>query len=114
MVKTVDDLLKINEELIHDKDELVKRLSEANEVIDGIRSGNIDAVLITNNDIARILVSKTADHAYRKFIENMPEGVVTLQTDGIILYGNSSFASLVDLPLAQVIGKNILTLIPID
>src|SRR5580693_3427572 len=99
MVKTVDDLLKDNEVLIHDKNELLKQLSDANEVIDGIRNGNIDAVMITNNDIARILVSRTADLAYRKFIENMSEGVITLQNDGTILYGNSSFASLVDLPL---------------
>jgi PAS domain S-box-containing protein len=114
MVKTVDDLLKDNEVLIHDKNELLKQLSDANEVIDGIRNGNIDAVMITNNDIARILVSRTADLAYRKFIENMSEGVITLQNDGTILYGNSSFASLVDLPLGHVIGKNILSLIPIE
>ena len=52
--------------------------------------------------------------AYRRFIENMSEGVVTLHTDGIILYSNSSFAKMVNLPLEKVIGTNFRNFIPIE
>ena len=87
-------------------------MNEANEVIEAIKKGNIDAVFITNNETAKVLVSKTADQTYRRFIENMSEGVVTLHTDGIILYSNSSFAKLVNFPLEKVIGSNLREFIP--
>jgi PAS domain S-box-containing protein len=112
MVKDIDDLLKENVNLIQEKEELLNRLSEANEVIEGIKKGNIDAVFIANDETANVLVSKTADQAYRRFIENMSEGVVTLHTDGIILYSNSSFAKMVNVPLENLIGTNFRNFIP--
>src|SRR3982074_180171 len=98
MEKNVPELLKQNEKLIREKDELYNRLIEAIAVVEAIKKGNIDAVLITSNETAKILVSKSADQTYRRFIENMSEGVVTLHTDGMIIYGNSSFAKMVNVP----------------
>ena len=66
MVKDINDLLKENEKLIHEKDELYKKLNEANEVIEAIKKGNIDAVFIANNETAKVLVSKTADPSLQK------------------------------------------------
>lgn len=114
MVKDINYLLEENENLTIQKDELSVKLNEAKDFIEAIKNGNIDAVLIANNETAKVLVSKTADQTYRKFIENMSEGVVTLHTDGIILYGNSSFAKMVNLPLEKVIGTNFLNFIPDD
>jgi PAS domain S-box-containing protein len=114
LVNNIKDLLKENEKLIHEKDELYNKLNEAKEVIEAIKKGNIDAVFIANNETAKVLVSKTADQTYRTFIENMSEGVVTLHTDGIILYSNSSFAKMVNLPLEKVIGTNFRNFIPIE
>src|ERR1700676_2960702 len=114
MVTDIDNLLKENAHLIHEKNELDKKLSEANEIIEGLKKGNIDAVFTTNNETANVLVSKTADQAYRRFIENMSEGVVTLHTDGMILYSNSSFARMVDMPLENVIGTNFRNFISIE
>ncbi|MEJ7737259.1 MAG: ATP-binding protein [Chitinophagaceae bacterium] len=110
MVKDLDYLLKENAKLIREKDELYNKLNEAKEVIEAIKKGNIDAIFNENN----ILVSSTADQTYRRFIENMSEGVVTLHTDGMILYSNSSFAKMVNLPLERVIGANFRNFIPPD
>jgi two-component system CheB/CheR fusion protein len=44
----------------------------------------------------------------------MKEGAVTLDSRGIILYSNSQFAAMVNLPLAKVIGLAITDLIPAD
>ena len=109
-----NDLLKENQNLIHEKDKLSDRLNEALEVIDAIRKGNIDAVFTANNETGKVLVSKTADQSYRRFIENMSEGIVTLHPDGIIIYSNSGFAKMVDVPLKRVIGTNIRNFIPVD
>src|SRR5690606_37235339 len=42
---------------------------------------------------------------YRVFIEKMREGAVTLNPHGVILYSNSRFASMLNLPLAKIIGS---------
>ena len=71
MVKGINDLIKENEKLIRDKADLTNKLNEANEVIEAIKKGNIDGVFIANSKTENLLVSKSADQAYRKFIENM-------------------------------------------
>jgi PAS domain S-box-containing protein len=114
MVKGTQDLLKENEHLNQQNDELHRKLYEANEIIDGIKKGKIDALVISNNEYAKLLVTETADQAYRKFVENMSEGVVTVYPDGTILYGNSSFAKSVNLPLNKVIGEDLRNFIPIE
>jgi len=114
MATEINRLLKENEKLTHEKNELYIKLNEAKDIIEGIQKGNIDAVFIANNETANILVSKTADQTYRRVIENMSEGVVTLHSDGTILYSNSSFAKLVNLSLEKVIGTNLRNFIPIE
>jgi len=114
MEKNVPELLKQNEKLIREKDELYNRLIEAIAVVEAIKKGNIDAVLISSNETAKILVSKSADQTYRRFIENMSEGVVTLHTDGMIIYSNSSFAKMVNVPHEKLIGTDFRSHIPIE
>ena len=114
MAKDIDHLEKENGQLIYEKEELAVKLKEANEIIEAIRQGNIDAVFIANNETPNVLVSKTADQTYRRFIENMSEGVVTLHADGIILYSNSSFARIFQLPPEKVIGANLREIIPVE
>src|ERR1700722_11262371 len=99
MAKDMNHILFENQKLILEKEELTIKLNEAHEIIEGIKKGAIDAVFIADDKTANVLVSQTADHAYRRFVESMSEGVVTLHTDGIILYSNSSFARIVNLPL---------------
>ena len=114
MVKDIDDVIKENEKLVREKNELHHKLIEANEVIEAIKKGNIDAVFTADNEVAKVLVSGTYDQAYRKFIENMSEGVVTLHTEGTIIYSNSSFADMMDMPLEKVIGANFRNFIPAE
>lgn len=85
-------------------EELRHQLFEANETIEAIRKGQIDALVVEGNNGSELYTLKTADLAYRVFIENMTEGAVTLNKDGIILYSNSQFATMVTQPLSSVIG----------
>ena len=112
MIEDIDYFLRQNQELIRQNGALNIELNEAREFIEAIKRGGIDAVFVANNESTRILSSKTADQSYRKFIENMSEGVVTLHANGIILYSNSSFAKMVGLPLEKVIGMNLNNFIP--
>ena len=92
--------------------ELKAQLQEANDAIEAIRSGEVDAVVVKKETGHQLYTLKGADHIYRVFIEKMKEGAVTLNRDGIILYSNSQFASVVGLPLSNVIGIPIGGFIP--
>jgi two-component system CheB/CheR fusion protein len=91
-------------QLIKEIEELRLQLQEANETIHAIRTGQIDALVVSTEAGPQLYTLKSADHTYRIFIEKMKEGAVTLNQDEIILYSNSQFASMVDLPLSEVIG----------
>ena len=91
-------------ELIKEIEELRLQLQEANDTIHAIRTGQIDALMVSTETGPQLYTLKSADHTYRIFIEKMKEGAVTLNKDEIILYSNSQFAAMVDLPLSEVIG----------
>ena len=86
-------------------EELRQRLNEANDTIDAIRSGQVDALIVNDNKGPKLYTLKSADQTYRVFIEKMTEGAVTLNNRGIILYSNSRFASMLRLPLEKIIGS---------
>src|SRR5262250_2797253 len=100
------------EELLREFEELRAELDEANDTIQAIRSGQVDALVVEGENGPRLYTLKTADHTYRVFIEKMKEGAVTLNGAGIILYSNSQFASMVNVPLATVIGSCMADFIP--
>ncbi|TDQ08558.1 PAS domain-containing sensor histidine kinase [Pedobacter metabolipauper] len=95
---------KSKEELLKLLEETEYRLEEANDTLDAIKSGEIDALILKGDDGHSIFTLKSADHSFRIFIEQMSEGAVTLNKEGLILYTNSSFASIIDLPLEKIIA----------
>ena len=95
---------KTYEQLVEENQALHDQLEEAAETINAIRTGQVDALVVNGADGHQLYTLKTADQTYRVFIEKMNEGAVTLNRDGIILYCNTQFASIVGLPLYKVIG----------
>jgi two-component system phosphate regulon sensor histidine kinase PhoR len=85
-------------------EELRFQLEEANDTIDAIRTGKVDALIVKDGEGHQLYTLKTADQTYRMFIEKMNEGAVTLTREGFILYCNSRFAEMVGVPLEKVIG----------
>ena len=80
-------------------------MEESNDILEAIRSGEVDALVVKNRDGHQVYSLKSADHTYRIFIEQMTEGAVTLNEDNLILYSNSQFATMLGLPLEKVIGQ---------
>ena len=84
------------------------RLAEAEETLEAIRRGEIDAVVV--NDAAgeqRVYTLESADRPYRFLIEQMQEGAVTLAEDGTVLYCNRRLAQMLGLPQESVIGQDL-------
>jgi two-component system phosphate regulon sensor histidine kinase PhoR len=92
------------EQLLAENNELRFQLEEANDTIDAIRSGEVDALVVKGKEGHQLYTLKTADQTYRVFIEKMNEGAVTLNREGIILYCNSRFAAMANESLEKVIG----------
>ena len=93
-------------------EELRQRLEEANDTIEAIRTGQVDAIILKNNDKHELYTLKSADQTYRVFIEKMIEGAVTLNEKGIILYSNTRFAAMMKLPLSNIIGSYFENFVP--
>ncbi|MBV8212365.1 MAG: response regulator [Verrucomicrobia bacterium] len=77
-------------------------LQEAQETLNAIRNGEVDAIVATGN---RIYSLTGAEHPYRVYVEQMQEGAVTVAADGLILYCNQKFADMVQAPLEGVISS---------
>jgi two-component system, OmpR family, phosphate regulon sensor histidine kinase PhoR len=95
---------KSYEQLLSENQELQWRLEEANDTIEAIRTGQVDALVVKNENSHQLYTLKSVDHSYRVFIEKMSEGAVTINKEGFILYCNSGFANMVKCPLEKVIG----------
>ena len=85
--------------------DLELRLSEAEETLRAIRSGEVDALAIETATGIQIFTLKGADYPYRMIVENISEGAVTLLSDGTITYANQRFADMLGLALEKIIGS---------
>jgi PAS domain S-box-containing protein len=87
-------------------DDLQSRLKTAEDTLDAIRRGQVDAIVVDGPDGDRLFTLAGSDAAYRVFVESMSEGAVTLGPDATVLYANSAFAGIVDRPLEEIIGNS--------
>ncbi|RYY60259.1 MAG: PAS domain-containing sensor histidine kinase [Chitinophagaceae bacterium] len=85
--------------------ETTAQLEEASETIEAIRDGAIDALVIKSDDGPQLFTLKGSDQTYRIIIEQMTEGAVTINSDGLIVYCNSQFAAMVGIGMEQVTGQ---------
>ena len=98
-------MTKTIEQLIIENVELHSRLVEIEETLIAIRSGEVDAIMVSGTKGEQVYSISSAETPYRTFIEEMNEGAVTLTKEGIILYCNQRFAELVHKPIERVIGS---------
>ena len=105
MAKNSKEFLVATEKLSKKIKALQQQLKHAKETIEAIKRGTIDAVVISDKKKLKVFTGATADKKYRILIEKMHEGTVVITKTGIILYCNSHFAAMVNLPLHQVIGS---------
>jgi PAS domain S-box-containing protein len=85
--------------------ELQKRLSEAEQNLEAIRSGNADAIVVHVDGGVKVFTIQGAETAYRIMVENVNEGALTIDHDGVILYVNERFCSIIGFPSSCLTGK---------
>jgi PAS domain S-box-containing protein len=91
-------------ESIFELEQLRARLDEAEETLAAIRTGQVDALLVSGPQGEQVYTLRGADHSYRVLLEDMNEGAATLLPDGSVLYCNKAFAEMLKMPIEKVIG----------
>jgi PAS domain S-box-containing protein len=102
------------EQLLKENEELKERLEQAEQLIDAIKAGEVDAFALTQNDRSEIFTLQTGDYAYRALVENFQEGALNLSEEGLIVYSNNHFAKLLGTTYDKVIGQPIFSFIHPD
>lgn len=88
-------------------EQLRARLAEAEDTILAIRSGEVDALVVSGPDSEQVYTLRGADHSYRVLLEDMNQGAATLLADGTVLYCNNCFAEMLKMPTEKVVGFSI-------
>jgi PAS domain S-box-containing protein len=95
-------------------DELRQRLQEAEETLDAIRSGEVDALVVSGPAGEKVFTLEGAEHPYRVLVESMNEGAISLSKEGTVLYCNSAFARMVGISLDQIMGHDVCEFVPFE
>ncbi|MCE5266122.1 MAG: PAS domain S-box protein [Deltaproteobacteria bacterium] len=95
-------------------EELRARLREAEETLEAIRTGAVDAIVVSGKAGDQVYTLQGADQSYRLLVESINEGTVTISADGTILYSNRQFADMLGHPLENIIGASLPDLVSKD
>jgi PAS domain S-box-containing protein len=86
-------------------EELRARLDEAEQTLNAIREGEVDALVVYGDRGEQVYTLKGAEQPYRIFVEQMQEGAATLGEDGLVLYANQRMSDMTGHPLEQINGS---------
>ena len=91
---------------IKEIDELRERLEESEAVIDAIRQGGVDAVVVYHPS-EQVYTLKGADYSYRVLIEAISEGALVISASGMIAYCNTRFAEMLKTTARDLTGSSL-------
>ena len=94
-------------ELLGENAELRVRLDEAEQTLDAIRRGEVDALIVSGPDGDQVFSLTGAERTYRIIVETMNEAALTVALDGTILFCNRRFCDLMKTPMVETIGRNL-------
>src|SRR5580700_5744331 len=100
MLTPIDELLEENERLR-------LRLDEAEAIVEAIRNGIVDAVVVNATPGESVYTLEGADRPYRLLVEAMQQGVAVLNPEGVLLYCNPCLADLLKMSVKKVMGCTI-------
>lgn len=98
------DLNQNIKDLLSENEELKNQLFEANSIIEAIREGAVDALVVNKDGTPHVYSIESADYTYRILIEKFGEGALSISEDGLILYCNDYFSKLIDTPANKITG----------
>jgi PAS domain S-box-containing protein/putative nucleotidyltransferase with HDIG domain len=98
------DKLKSRQQLLNEIRDISTRLEVAEETIQAIHHGRVDALIVAQFEKTRTILLEGAEIPYHAIVDSMGEGVVILIPDGTIFFCNPRFLEIVQIPLEKLIG----------
>jgi PAS domain S-box-containing protein len=86
---------------------LKEQLYESNSIVDAIKEGDVDALVVNTNGTPQLYSLETADYTFRLLIEKFGQGALSISRNGLILYCNDYFSRLIGIPAEKIIGNYI-------
>jgi PAS domain S-box-containing protein len=83
---------------------------EAQQTVEAIHPGNVDAVVVQDPQAPQVIVLQGADAPYQILIERISDGALTLDADGRIAFVNSRLCALTGHAAADLMGQSFATL----
>ncbi len=65
------------QDLLAEIDELRLRLQEAEETLEALRTGAVDALVVSSDEGEQVYTLQGADQTYRHLVENINEGAAS-------------------------------------
>ena len=97
--------MRSRSQLLEEIEELRTRLDEAEQTLQAIRSGDVDALIVEGPQGEQVFSLAGVESVYRVIIETMNEAALTVSPQGAILFCNRRFADLMKTPMHAVIGR---------
>lgn len=94
-------------ELLEEIERLRMRLEETEAIVEAIRNGIVDAVVVHSIPGERVYTLEGAERPYRLLVEAMRQGVAVLNSEGVVLYCNPCLAELFKMSVENITGCGI-------
>lgn len=91
-------------ELVRTNEALRARVTELEDTLAAIRSGEVDALIVDTAEGEKVYSLTSTETTYRILIEQMNEGAAILSETGVVLYCNKRFAEMIGEPIEAVVG----------
>ena len=99
--------LKTPNQLLKENENLRIRLEEAEETLQAIREGAVDAIVVKGSQGEQIFTLTGEEQVYRLLVETMGEAGLTTTPKGEILFCNRQFSEMVNAPMEEIVGQDI-------
>jgi PAS domain S-box-containing protein len=83
---------------------------DAEQVIHAIHHGDVDAFVVMKGTDPQVVTLVGADEPYRVLVQRMNEGVLTVGSDGYIIFVNDRLSELTGFPTDDLIDRHVATL----
>lgn len=95
------------EELLTENRLLRERLLEAEQILQAIRNGEVDALIIDKPDGEQLYTLTGADYGYRVLVESITEGAAILSANKSIYYCNRALSEMLGYPPQKILSKGL-------
>ena len=99
--------MRSRSKLLEEIEELRTRLEEAEQTLQAIRCGEVDALIVEGPQGDQVFSLAGVESVYRAIVESMNEAALTVSPQGAILFCNQRFSNLMKKPMHEVIGREL-------